>query len=112
MNGFYSGYFTGIAGVSIGMFIFKDEIISGADAGGGQYEGSYTFIENNKFIEGIIKFILPVGHHSITGKVATTEPIVLEVQIKLPTEIDKNEIHLIKTPIGNINAKFNKIKDI
>lgn len=112
MNGFYSGYFTGAAGVSIGMFIFQNGIISGADAGGGQYDGTYSNSAESNFIEGIIRFTLPIGHHSIMGKIASTEPIIIDVQIKLPTKINKDEIHLIQTPLGNINAKFNKIKEI
>lgn len=110
-DGFYVGYFTGATGSSIGMFIFADGKVVGADAGGGKYDGSYELIKNETEMEGTIKFVLPVGNHSITGVLAEIEPIHIEVPIRLPTKINIQDIHKIETPMGPINAKFEKIRD-
>ncbi len=112
MNGFYAAYFTGEIGSSIGMFVFKDGVIAGADAGGGKYDGSYNVVDEGRFVECTVKFILPIGNQSITGATATTEPISIDVPIKLPTDFNRTDVHRIETGLGAINAKFEKIKGI
>ncbi len=42
MEGFYAIYYTGTAGFGHAVLIFKDETITGADATGGIYDGSYS----------------------------------------------------------------------
>jgi len=109
-GGFYSAYFAGTAGNSFGVFVFKEGLIAGADAGGGKYDGIYEVSDDGKTITGSVSFIIPIGHQTITGAAATTEPISFDVPIKLPTEINKNEVFRIETPAGPVNAKFEKIK--
>jgi len=111
MNGFYVAYFTGATGSSMGMFIFQDGAIAGADAGGGRYDGSYKLVDSGASIEGIIKFILTIGNQSITGAAATSEPISIDVPIKLPTDFNRSDVHRIETELGPINAKFEKVRD-
>lgn len=110
IDGFYAAYFTGTTGSTIGMFVFKDGIVVGADAGGGRYDGTYKGIEDDKFIEGLIKLAMPIGTQSVTGIAATSEPLSVEVPIKIPTEFNRNDVHSIETPVGPINAKFEKIR--
>lgn len=112
MNGYYVGYFTGATGTSLGMFIFKDGIIAGADIGGGMYDGSYQITDDGRHIEGTIAFGMPVGTQSITGATAASEPITIDIPIKLPTKISRNDVHTIMTPLGAINAKFDKVRDV
>lgn len=110
VDGIYSAYFTGVAGNSFGMFVFKDGIISGADAGGGKYDGDFKIAEDGNSLAGVVKFYLPVGNQSITGVAATSEPILFEVPIKLPTDLVESDVHTIQTPAGPINAKFEKLR--
>lgn len=110
VDGIYSAYFAGIAGNSFGMFVFKEGIISGADAGGGKYNGYFEIAEDENSLSGMITFILPIGNQSITGAAATSEPIVFKVPIKLPTDINSTDVHTIQTPAGPINAKFEKLR--
>lgn len=112
IDGIYSAYFTGLAGNSFGMFVFKDGVISGADAGGGKYDGNYEIVEQGALLSGTVVFILPIGNQSITGTAATSEPIVFEVPIQLPTKINEQEIYPIQTPAGPINARFEKLRDL
>jgi hypothetical protein len=112
IDGIYAAYFTGAVGSSIGMFLFKDGIIAGADAGGGRYDGDFNLTEDNQHIEGMVRFMLPIGNQSITGAIAEAEPIAIEVLLKLPTEFNRNDVHRIETPLGPINAKFEKIRGL
>lgn len=109
-DGFYAAYFTGISGNSFGVFVFKEGIISGVDAGGGKYDGDFKIAEDGKSLSGHVKFILPIGQQTITGAAATSEPIVFDVPIKLPTDINRTDVHTIETPAGSINAKFEKLR--
>jgi hypothetical protein len=110
IDGFYAAYFAGVSGTSIGMFVFKDGVVVGADAGGGRYDGEFTVSPDGQSIEAKIRFTLPVGNQSITGAAATAEPITIEVPLRLPIEFNRNDVHRIETPIGPINAKFDKIR--
>jgi hypothetical protein len=110
IDGIYAAYFTGAVGSSIGIFLFKEGIIAGADAGGGKYDGYFNQTEDDQHIEGIVQFMLPIGNQPITGAIAEAEPISIEVSLKLPTEINRNDVHRIETPLGPINAKFEKIR--
>ncbi len=110
IDGFYVAYFTGAAGNSYGMFVFREGVVTGADAGGGRYDGEYQLSKDGTKVEGKIKFFLTAGNASITGAQAGSEPISIEVPIQLPVEIDRADVYRIETPIGPINAKFDKVR--
>jgi len=112
IDGFYAAYFAGATGNSIAIFVFKDGIVTGADAGGGRYDGAYTAAGDGLYIDAKINFSLPIGNQSITGAAATVEPLAIEVPLRLPIEFNRNDVHRIETPIGPINAKFDKIRGI
>ncbi|MCH4561280.1 hypothetical protein ACVILI_001883 [Mesorhizobium sp. USDA 4775] len=110
IDGFYTAYFSGVSGTSIGMFVFKDGVVVGADAGGGRYDGEYTMTADGSHVEAKLRFTLPVGNLSITGIAAEAEPLSIEVPLQLPIEFNRNDVHRIETPLGPINAKFDKIR--
>lgn len=112
VDGMYTAYFTGATGNSLGMFIFQGGVITGADVGGGRYDGEYAFSENGKRIQGDVKFSLPIGNSTITGFAAETTPIVVELTLDLPAEFNRHDVHRIETPLGPINAKFEKIRGL
>lgn len=78
--------------------------------GGGKYNGSYTIDPRNSFAHCVVNFVLPIGNQSITGAIAANEPISLAVSVVLPTKLDPALYHRIETPIGPINARFEKLR--
>lgn len=110
IDGFYAAYFTGSAGNSIGIFVSRDGIVAGADAGGGRYDGTYRISDDRRKVLTDIRFNLPVGNYSITGLTADAQPITVDIHLELPIEFNRNDIHRLETPIGPINAKFDKIR--
>ncbi|KAA3451642.1 hypothetical protein C7I87_06450 [Mesorhizobium sp. SARCC-RB16n] len=110
IDGFYTAYFSGMAGNSIGMFVFKEGVVVGADAGGGRYDGEYALTDDGKYIEAKIHFTLTMGSQSITGLSADVEPLGVDVPLRLPVEFNRTDVHRIETPLGPINAKFDKIR--
>ncbi|MBZ9851222.1 hypothetical protein LB565_24855 [Mesorhizobium sp. CA14] len=110
IDGFYTAYFSGLAGNSIGIFVFKEGLVVGADAGGGRYDGEYALTDDGKHIEAKIHFTPAMGNQTITGISADAEPGGVEVPLRLPVEFNRTDVHRIETPIGPINAKFDKIR--
>jgi hypothetical protein len=109
-DGFYAGYFTGSMGNSMGVFVFRDGIITGADVGNGRYDGEYVLTDDGNYVSAKIKFRLPVGASTITGMSTQAEPLTIEVPLRLPTKFSPQDVHRVDTPIGPINAKFDKLR--
>lgn len=105
-DGIYSAYLAGTAGNSFGMFVLKEGVIAGADAGGGIYDGNYSLADDGQSWMGSISFTLPVGSTTITGQIAAQEPVKIDVPIKLPLNFASSDFVRIETPTGPLNARF------
>lgn len=111
-DGIYAAYFTGVAGISFGLFVFTNGVIAGVDAGDAIYDGEFDLTEDGQFIVGNVQFSIPIGGQTITGVSAENEPLTFKVPIKLPVEMNPEEVHRIETPAGPVNAKFRKIRGL
>lgn len=111
-DGFYVGYFTGSDGNSIGMFVFMKGIVTGADAGGGRYDGSYLWRPDRSRIVVDIQFRHSIGNQLITKATAESSPVAVEMTLELPADFNRHDVHRIETPFGPINAKFEKIRGL
>jgi hypothetical protein len=107
----YNAYLTGVAGQSIGLFYIGDGLLIGIDVGTMQYEGSYTTLEDGS-MQGTVEYVLPAGVPLITGAPAGTAPTRITVSLNLPANFDDGRVVTIETPLGPVNAKFEKVKDI
>lgn len=112
VDGIYAGYFTGVAGVSLGIFLFTGGTVAGADIGDGIYDGEYSLTDDSRGIAVRLRFTLPIGSASVTGAAAQNEPIAYEINTTLPHPINPDEVLSIETPNGFVNAKFRKIRDL
>tara|TARA_Y100001001_G_C7843981_1_gene251649 strand:- start:133 stop:507 length:375 start_codon:yes stop_codon:yes gene_type:complete len=111
-EGIYAAYFAGKLGNSLGMFIFRDGEVSGADYGGGVYDGHYEVNQDGKTYSIDVTFVLPSESQSITGAKADSGPLKMDTHFTLPRNIDPDTVHELRTPIGPINARFQKIREI
>ena len=107
----YVAYFTGVAGQSLGLFYIGDGLLAGIDAAAMQYDGSYETNRDGS-LEGIVEYVLPAGVSLITGAPAGVAPTRVSVKLKLPAGFDDGRVITIETPLGPVNAKFEKLKDI
>jgi hypothetical protein len=107
----YVAYFTGVAGQSIGLFYIGDGALVGVDVGTMQYDGSYQTTPDGS-LEGIVEYILPAGVSLITGAPAGTAPTKVAVKLMLPANFADGRVIMIETPLGPVNAKFEKVKDL
>jgi len=65
IDGFYSIYFSGVAGVGFGLLILDNGKITGVDAAGASYDGKYSLTET--LLQGEIVLKAPAGAHLVTG---------------------------------------------
>jgi hypothetical protein len=107
----YVAYFTGVAGQSIGLFYIGDGVLAGVDVATMQYDGSYTTNIDGS-LEGVVDYVLPAGVSLITGAPAGVAPTRVSVKLNLPAGFDDGRVITIETPLGPINAKFEKVKEI
>jgi hypothetical protein len=103
----YVAYLTGVAGQSIGLFYIGDGIFAGIDVGTMQYDGTYK-TNSDGSMEGALAYIIPPNTSLITG----AAPTPVTVKLNFPAHFDDGRILKIDTPLGPVNAKFEKIKDI
>lgn len=112
MDGFYIGYFTGTQGTSLGVFVFREGVIVGADVGGGAYDGSYTLSPDGQHIVGTVNMNIGPNNQLITGLISGAQPVRFPVPIQLPVAFSEEAVFRIETPAGPVNAKFKKVRGL
>ncbi|HVY20413.1 MAG TPA: hypothetical protein VHA70_10095 [Bauldia sp.] len=110
VDGIYAAYFTGMTASSFGLFLFRDGVIAGADAGGAIYNGGYR--TSAGFVEGEIVFSVPSGTMLITGLVAGGGPIEMKVPFKLNVPIVEDQVLRFETPAGPVNGKLKLLRSL
>ena len=107
----YAAYLTGTAGQTIALLYIGDGILAGVDVGTMKYEGAYTKNLDGS-LDGAIEYTVPAGSPLITGGTPATSPTRISLPIKLPAGFDDGRVITINTPLGPVNARFEKVKDI
>ena len=110
MNGFYLVYATGRAGHSTLVVVMHNGVLVGADVGGLKYNG--TIKEDGAGYACSVVYVVPPGAVLITGAPAPTAPLRVPVSFNLPKSFADGRVIGIETPMGPINAKFEKIRDL
>ena len=76
-----------------------------------QYNGSYK-TKRDGTLEGVVEYVLPAGASLITGAPAGVAPTRVSTKLTLPADFADGRVITIDTPLGPVNAKFEKLKDI
>lgn len=111
LNGFYAIYFTGVTGSGIGIIAASNGVLSGADAAGGIYDGTYQQNATTKQYDAKIKLTVPPGTSLVTGALAGTQPMSIDIVTILPENLGNNHPVTIDTPTGKVNVIFKKLRD-
>lgn len=107
----YAAYLSGAAGKSLALFYIGDGVIAGVDVGGVTYDGHATY-EKDGSLQGAVRFTAPPGMPLITGISGPTNPTVVSIPISLPPGFADGAVTRIETPMGPLNARFEKIRDL
>lgn len=110
VDGIYAAYFTGLTAVSFGLFVFREGIVAGGDAGGGIYNGTYTSSKDQ--LDGEIVLTGPSEMMLITGLVVGSAPLEMKIPFRLPLPIEEEKVVRFETPAGPVNGKLKLIRHL
>lgn len=107
----YAAYFTGNHGNSIGLFYIDDANLLGIDVGGMKYDGRLEINEGGG-LSGVVQFVMPAEAQLVTGVAGRGTPTKIQVPLKLPQNFDDGRVLRIDTPVGAVNVRFEKIREL
>jgi hypothetical protein len=107
----YAAYMTGAAGQTVGLFLIGDGIIAGVDVGAMRYDGAFTTNPDGS-LEGAVEYVIPPSTPLITGAAAGAAPMRVSIALKLPANFDDGRVVTVDTPLGPVNVRLEKIRDI
>lgn len=110
MEGFYAVYYTGVAGFGHAVLILKDDIVSGADATGGVYDGTYASVDGGGVSIEVV-LTVPAGTTLVTGQTLAAA-YSQTIKANLPAEFGAGQPVPVQTPLGPVNAIFKKIRNL
>ena len=110
MDGFYCAYLTGRNGTGLLLFAIREDTFIGVDAGGIKYDGRIRARPDGS-ATCALTYVIPAG----TGLITTSQPLQQEQRIPLEVELPPNwpngQVVGIATPLGPVNAKFQKLRE-
>lgn len=112
MNGIYVMYFTGAVGSGHGLILLHDGTITGADAGGVLYDGSYTLNSDRTLLTGNLSMQVPAGASLVTGASAGEAPLTFDIPLSLPANLGNGHPLTLKMATGAVNIIFKKLREL
>lgn len=112
IDGFYLGYMSAVGGYGVVLFVFKDNIIVGADAGGVKFDGTYTANEDDTTYKGSIRITAPANINLVQGQSTGSDGLTYSVDFSMPHNFLSQPFITVSTPFGNVNVKLEKIRDM
>jgi hypothetical protein len=111
MEGFFAGYLTGRAGMSVILFAVKDGRLIGVDMGGIKYDGQIRAKADGIGFSCRVSYTMLPGIPLITGAGPMATPTEITLNFDLPLNFAEGIVIGIETPTGPLNAKFTKLRD-
>jgi hypothetical protein len=109
IEGIYAAYMTARAGTTILLFVIKDSKLTGVDMGGMKYDGELSATKTGFHCS--VVYVIPPGVPLITGSPPATSPQRIPLEFDLPTNFASGQTIKIDTPLGPLNARFEKLRD-
>jgi hypothetical protein len=112
IDGIYAVYITGQSGNGLIMLVLKSGLVTGADVTGTLFDGSY--ISNDGGRNFYIQSSVNAPPNGVTVQGVNTGPsgIIYNVNFVLPSNFDEVDFLEIQTPLGPVNAKFQKLRSV
>lgn len=110
VDGIYTGYFSGREGEGLGMFLLKDGLLTGADAMGVLFDGSYSSAQDGQSYEGKVTVTAPPNGTLVQGVTTGPSGMVYEVSFHLPSDFSQRSFLTLSTALGPVNVKLVKLR--
>jgi len=94
------------------MLVISKGTLVGADITGMKYDGTIARKSDDSGFVCSVVYIIPPGIPLITGAPPPAQPQRIPLQFELPMNFADKRVVLIETPLGPVNARFEKIRDI
>ena len=111
LDGIYAGYMAGTGGNGLALFTLMGGVLVGADMGGVIFDGAYSEDPDGGF-SGSVVVKVPAGVTVIQGVTAPPQGLRYEVPLRMPTNFLAEPYFEITTPLGKINARLQKLRDL
>lgn len=112
VDGIYSGYFSGEGGNGLALFVFQNGVLTGADAAGILFDGSYAEPETGGGLVGSVTVKVPANAVLVQGATAGPSGMVYTVELAMPADFVEQPYLLVTTPLGPVNVKLVKLRGL
>ena len=109
-DGIYAVYMTSVGGQGFAMFLFSGGIITGSDPLGVFFDGRYEVNQNGYSVK--ITVGVPPNADVIQGASAGPQGMSYEVNTVLPVTFWELPVIAVQTPLGDVNARFERLRPI
>jgi hypothetical protein len=112
MNGTYSFVYSGAVGVGMGFFVIKDNVLTGADIGGGRYHGDVTENQETGGFNVLFDMFVPAG--MVLAQNSAPQEIDLmktEISLQFKPDFDNGEPIKVYISPGDVTLMIKRIPD-
>ncbi|MCV9941156.1 hypothetical protein OIU35_32820 [Boseaceae bacterium BT-24-1] len=110
-SGFYAALITGADSEGLVMFVAHDGKITGVDPSKVLFDGTYHIDENGGLV-GKVMVKAPPNGTLVQGVSTGPHGISYETSFTIPDDFEEREFVRITTPLGPVNAKFLKLREL
>lgn len=111
IDGFYHAYATGKAGNSVLVLVIRQGVIIGVDVGGLKYDGEIVQRPDGSYQCSVV-YVVPPGANLITGAAAPSAPLRVPFTFTLPANFSDGSIFRLDSPLGPVNIRFEKVREL
>ncbi|MBA3520472.1 MAG: hypothetical protein H0T75_23175 [Rhizobiales bacterium] len=111
-DGFYAGYFTSKQDSGLGLLVLQDGVLTGVDAGGVKFDGTYHIETESGSIEGEVTVDAPPGGTLIQGVPTGASGLTYRTRFKFPVDLTSQPFLRLDTPFGPVNVKLQKLRGL
>ena len=108
-EGFYRVEYGGETGLGVAVLALDTNIVVGADAGGGTYDGEYVWNAESRLLDMKVSGWVPEGAWVVQGQIAPAGGLKFDVECSFPRIPDKTIV--AKTDLGPVAVQFQLIRE-
>lgn len=112
IDGFYRGYFTGVQGNGVALFVLKNGILVGSDVFGVSFDGSYVTDPSGGAVTGTVTVTAPPNATLVQGVMSGPHGMSYEVQFSLPSNFQEQPYIRLVTPLGPVNVSLELLRSV
>jgi hypothetical protein len=111
IDGFYAAYFTSREMNGFAILAMRNGMIAGADQSGTLFDGQYQLTSTGSH-DGQVTVNLPANGNSIQGVKTGSDGMSYTTEMSLPTDFLQRQFVRLDTPLGPVNMKLVRLRDI